>query len=81
MLAVVLSLLPLLVVAVLRYAATRPDTLRIERNLVIHGRLTWSMQGPSVYMTKLMGVFFDMDRMIGRDFETGLAALQVQSEK
>jgi len=39
------------------------------------------MQGPSVYMTKLMGVFFDRDRMIGRDFETGLAALQIQSEK
>ena len=26
-------------------------------------------------MTKHMGAFFDRDRMIGRDFETGLAML------
>ncbi|SFK68240.1 SRPBCC family protein [Lysobacter sp. cf310] len=44
-------------------------------------RVTWSMQGPAAYMTKLMGVFFNMDRMIGRDFETGLAALKTVSER
>lgn len=44
-------------------------------------RVTWTMQGPAAYMTKLMGVFFNMDRMIGRDFETGLAALKNLSEK
>ncbi|NUO75032.1 MAG: SRPBCC family protein [Lysobacter sp.] len=44
-------------------------------------RVTWTMQGPAAYMTKLMGVFMDMDRMIGRDFETGLAALKTVSEK
>jgi hypothetical protein len=189
MLALLLSLVALLVVAVLLYAATRPDTLHIERSLLIQApaetilahvndfhrwrdwspyeklepdlrreiggapsgvgatyawqgqgkagagrmeitdtrpdrttiqldfskpfvsrniaefaaiaqpdgtRLTWSMQGPeffggggddartgrgAAYMTKLMGVFFDMDRMIGRDFETGLAALKTLSEK
>lgn len=174
MLAIILSLLALLVAAVLIYAATRPDTLRVERSLLIQApaetilahvndfhrwrdwspyeklepdlrreiggaasgvgatyawlgqgkagagrmeitdtrpdrttiqldfskpfvsrniaefatiahaggtRLTWSMQGPAAYMTKLMGVFFDMDRMIGRDFETGLAALKTLSEK
>lgn len=174
MLALLLSLLALLVVAVLLYAATRPDTLHIERSLLIRApaetilahvndfhrwrdwspyeklepdlrreiggapggggatyawqgqgkagagrmeitdsrsdrttiqldfskpfvsrniaefaaiaqpdgtRVTWSMQGPAAYMTKLMGVFFDMDRMIGRDFETGLAALKALSEK
>lgn len=43
--------------------------------------VVWSMQGPAAYMTKLMGVFLDMDRMIGRDFETGLAALKTVSEK
>lgn len=69
MLALLLSLLALLVVAVLLYA--QPDGTRV----------TWSMQGPAAYMTKLMGVFFDMDRMIGRDFETGLAALKALSEK
>ena len=35
MLAIILSLLALLVVAVLLYAATRPDTLHIERSLLI----------------------------------------------
>lgn len=174
MLGLLLSLLALLVVALLLYAATRPDTLHIERSLMIRApaeqilahvndfhrwrdwspyeklepdlrreiggapsgvgatyawqgqgkagagrmeitdarpdrttlqldfskpfvsrniaefaaiaqpdgtRVTWSMQGPAAYMTKLMGVFFDMDRMIGRDFETGLAALKALSEK
>jgi len=40
MLAVILSLLASIMVAVLRYAATRPDTLRTERSLAIHGRVT-----------------------------------------
>lgn len=43
-------------------------------------RVTWSMKGPAPYITKLMGVFFDMDKMIGSDFEAGLAALKAQAE-
>jgi hypothetical protein len=31
-------------------------------------------------MHKLMGVFFNMDKMIGADFETGLASLKAQAE-
>ncbi len=38
-------------------------------------RLTWEMHGPLNYMMKLMGVFMSMDRMVGRDFERGLANL------
>jgi hypothetical protein len=38
--------------------------------------VTWSMQGPSAYVMKLMGVFMNMDNMIGRDFETGLGNLK-----
>jgi hypothetical protein len=38
--------------------------------------VTWSMTGPSAYMMKLMGVFMNMDNMIGRDFETGLGNLK-----
>ena len=44
-------------------------------------RVTWSMDGPSSYMTKLIGVFFNMDKMIGKDFETGLANLKTAAEK
>ena len=43
--------------------------------------VTWSMSGPSPYITKLMGVFFNMDAMIGKDFEKGLANLKAAAEK
>ena len=34
------------------------------------------MQGPVPYPAKVMHVFFNMDRMIGRQFETGLENLK-----
>ncbi len=40
----------------------------------------WAMQGPANFLSKLMGVFVDMDRMIGRDFEDGLANLRQLAE-
>jgi carbon monoxide dehydrogenase subunit G len=43
--------------------------------------VTWAMDGPSPYIAKLMGVFFNMDRMIGKDFETGLGNLKTVAEK
>jgi hypothetical protein len=44
-------------------------------------RVTWSMEGPSPFITKVLGLFFNMDRMIGGDFETGLANLKTVAEK
>lgn len=44
-------------------------------------RVGWAMTGASPFMFKLMGLFINMDEMIGRDFETGLAALKAQAEK
>ena len=44
-------------------------------------RVAWVMFGPANFMSKLMGVFMDMDRMIGRDFEAGLANLKALCEK
>jgi hypothetical protein len=44
-------------------------------------RVTWVMFGPASFMSKLMGVFMDMDRMIGKDFEAGLANLKALCEK
>lgn len=43
-------------------------------------RVTWAMQGPSPYIGKLMGLIFNMDRMIGGDFERGLADLKTLAE-
>jgi len=43
--------------------------------------VTWAMHGPSPYISKLMSVFINMDSMIGKDFETGLANLKTVAEK
>jgi hypothetical protein len=43
--------------------------------------VTWAMYGPSPFVTRVMGVFMNMDRMIGRDFETGLANLKAVAER
>lgn len=39
-------------------------------------RVTWRMEGPSTAMTKVMGLFTSMDKMIGPDFEKGLDRLR-----
>jgi uncharacterized protein YndB with AHSA1/START domain len=41
----------------------------------------WAMRGPAPFISKLMQVFFNMDRMIGTDFEAGLANLKSLTEK
>ena len=43
--------------------------------------VTWAIYGPSAFVTKVMGLFFDMDKMIGKDFEAGLADLKIAAEK
>ena len=42
--------------------------------------LTWAMHGPLVFMAKVMHVFVNMDKMIGKDFEAGLANLKRLTE-
>lgn len=39
-----------------------------------------AMHGPSSYLSKLMGLVFNMDTMIGKDFEAGLAHLKALAE-
>ena len=39
------------------------------------------MDGPNTFMTKLMSIFGSMDRMIGKDFDTGLTQLKSAAEK
>ena len=43
--------------------------------------VTWAMQGPVPYVAKIMHVFVDMDSMVGKDFEAGLANLKTVAEK
>jgi hypothetical protein len=43
--------------------------------------LTWLMHGPAPFMAKLMHVFMNIDRMVGKDFEVGLANLKKLTEK
>lgn len=42
--------------------------------------VTWTMTGPNLFMGKVMGLFMDMDAVIGKDFETGLANLKAAVE-
>ena len=42
--------------------------------------VTWAMRGPQNYICRLMGLLFSMDRMIGRQFESGLANLKAVAE-
>ena len=43
--------------------------------------VTWVMDGPAPFISKVMQVFFSMDKMIGKEFETGLANLKTIAEK
>ena len=43
--------------------------------------VTWSMYGPSAYIAKVIGIFVSMDKMIGKDFEAGLANMKAVAEK
>jgi uncharacterized protein YndB with AHSA1/START domain len=44
-------------------------------------KVTWAMHGPNLYILKVMSVFVNMDRMMGRHFETGLANLKAAAEQ
>ncbi|APV50271.1 polyketide cyclase [Betaproteobacteria bacterium GR16-43] len=43
--------------------------------------VTWAMFGPSNFIQKVMCLFMSMDKMVGPDFEAGLAALKASAEK
>lgn len=43
--------------------------------------VTWSIHGAQPFLAKVMCLFFNMDRMVGADFEAGLANLKTIVEK
>ena len=43
--------------------------------------VTWAMRGTVPYVGKIVHLFLDMDRMVGRDFDAGLADLKSLVER
>jgi len=52
-------------------------TLQPQGNATL---VTWAMNGHTPYLAKILHVFFNMDRMVGGDFEAGLANLKAIAE-
>lgn len=44
-------------------------------------RVTWLMTGKKTFIIKVMGIFKSMDKLLGPDFEKGLADLKATTEK
>jgi uncharacterized protein YndB with AHSA1/START domain len=70
----------------MRLAMVEPFEVRntVEFTLVPNGgttNVTWAMQGPAPFIAKVIHVFIDMDKMVGQDFEAGLASLKAIAEK
>lgn len=43
--------------------------------------VTWSMTGRKGFLFKAFGLFMSMDKMVGTDFEKGLAAMKAEAER
>jgi uncharacterized protein YndB with AHSA1/START domain len=55
----------------------------VEISLAPSGKstdVTWAMFGESPFLMKVMGLFMSMDKMVGKDFEKGLAKLKARVE-
>lgn len=44
-------------------------------------KVTWTMDGKYIFITKAFCLFMDMDKMIGKDFERGLAGMKQVAEQ
>jgi len=44
-------------------------------------KVTWAMFGPNTLLSKVMGLFMSMDRLVGPQFEEGLANLKRLAER
>jgi hypothetical protein len=61
------------------WAATNPTTFSFDP--VPEGtKLTWAMDGTNNFSAKAFSLFMNMDKLVGRDFERGLAALKKLAE-
>lgn len=56
---------------------------RVEFRLEPNGattNVTWSLEGNAPFPAKVVHLFLDMDSMVGKDFESGLASLKKLAE-
>jgi len=63
----------------------KPFAARNINDFVLEGsgtstKVTWTMQGPNLFVMRIMGVFVNMDRTMGKHFEAGLANLKAVAE-
>ncbi len=71
---------------VMRLQMTKPmkcDNV-VTFTLTPHGDTTtvvWQMSGPQPFMGKVIATVIDCEKMVGRDFEKGLASLKALAEK
>jgi uncharacterized protein YndB with AHSA1/START domain len=78
------SVAPAKVAARLEFKEPMAATNRVEFTLAPQAGatlVTWTMSGPMPFMSKLMSVFMSFDKMVGPDFEAGLANLKALAEK
>jgi uncharacterized protein YndB with AHSA1/START domain len=61
------------------FAATNQATFTFAP-LADGTKVTWGMDGQNNFMSKIVSLFMDMDKLVGGDFERGLANLKQQSE-
>ena len=61
------------------WAATNPTTFSFDP--IPEGtKVTWAMDGNNNFMSKAFQMFMDMDKMVGKDFEQGLASMKAAAE-
>ena len=61
------------------FAATNQTTFTFTPNAG-GSHVTWAMDGENSFMAKAASLFMDMDKLIGGDFDKGLAAMKTAAE-
>jgi uncharacterized protein YndB with AHSA1/START domain len=61
------------------WKATNATTFSFERDGA-STKVTWAMDGERNFVMKAFGIFMDLDKLVGGDFERGLAALKGVAE-
>jgi hypothetical protein len=62
------------------FAATNQATFVFARTAT-GAKVTWAMDGNNNFMAKAFHLVMDMDKLVGGDFEKGLAAMKTNAER
>ena len=68
-------------IAALALSASRPDSFRDERSLVVNASPDRLFSFVDDFPGLEFVVFMNMDRMVGKDFEKGLASMEEIAER